>query len=417
MLLLSWGSHGDVLPFVALAQALREAGHEVALGAQPHHAELVRRHGIAFHPLGSQTTPAEYQRLMTTLIDEANPRKQLHHLLQEMLLPDLDAQYRDALALMPAANLVVAHWLQLAGMAAAETLGKPCLTVNLNPQGIMAIAPQRPDIAAQGRTRNLGRELADGLWGEGFHEFRARHGLPPIVSVAEYAQRRAAGLLAVSPALLTNDEIAACNSQPNHRITGFWQPPAERDWQPPAELAQFLAAPEPPVVFCFGSMAGRVEELNAIVLQTVRRLDCRAILQGGWAGLGGELAATSGNILCIDHAPHSYLFPRVACVVHHGGAGTTAAALRAGTPSVIVWHMLDQPYWGNRLAQLELGPAPLPRRELQADPLAERIRLAMNDPIYKENCRRMAQRLGSEQGVGQAVGAIAQLLTPITDVV
>lgn len=423
--LLSWGSHGDVLPFLALAQGLQQAGQEVVLGAPPHHAALVEQQGIRFQPLGRAMTPAAYQQQMTALIDEANPRKQLQQLLQTLLLPDLDAQYEAALAVVAKADRVVTHWLQLAGMAAAETLNRPRLTVNLNPQGITALA-MHP--AGQGRARNsarhVGRELADSIWGEAFHAFRARHGLPPIASVSEYIQHGSAGvgagvgLLAVSPALLTTDEITACQAA-GHHITGYWQPPLEAPldaplephWQPPAALAEFLGHEEKPVVFSFGSMAGRVEELNAIILQTIRQLGCRAILQGGWAALGKALAAEK-NILCIDQVPHRYLFPRAACVVHHGGAGTTAAALQAGIPSVIVWHMLDQPYWGNRLAQLELGPAPLSRRGLQAAPLAERIRLAMNTPGYTENCRRMAQRLSAEQGTETAVSLITQPWPP-----
>lgn len=121
--LLAWGSHGDVLPLVALAHGLTTAGHEVVLAAQPHHGEFVRAQGVAFHALGGATSAAHYDQLMARLIDEANPRKQLRELLHTLLLPDLEAQYQDALAVVAGADLVVAHWLQLAGMAARAATG------------------------------------------------------------------------------------------------------------------------------------------------------------------------------------------------------------------------------------------------------------------------------------------------------
>lgn len=406
--LLSWGSHGDVLPLVALARALRTAGHQVVLGAQPYHGDFIRRHGIEFHALGGETSADKYNRLMDTLIVEANPRKQMRTLLQEMLLPDLEAQYRDALAAVGDADLVVAHWMQLAGMMAAEQLGKPCATVSLNPVGISVVA--NAAVAANSSNaaaRNLGKMLSDYIWGDEFHRLRARHGLPAIESVADYQYSKQLNLVAVSSALLP--ERGKFEAQ--HRVTGFWPLQDERPWTPPRELEAFLAAGEPPVVISFGSMGGRAEEMTAIVVEAVRLAGCRAILQGGWAGLGAAgLSGAWDHILRVDYVPHEVLFREAACVVHHGGAGTTAAALRAGVPSVIVWHMLDQPYWGNLLASLELGPRPLARLNLCAADLAGRIGEVLANPAYRENCLKLARQLAAEQGVDAAVREITSLL-------
>lgn len=423
--LLSWGSHGDVLPFVALAQGLRAAGHEVVIAAQPYHAAFVQQQGIEFCALGSETSVEQYQQLMTTLIDEANPRKQLRLLLQTLLLPDLEAQYQDALPVVAQADVVVAHWMQLAGMAAAESLGRLCLTVSLNPVGIGVVAGTEVHEAGgqktQERARNLGRMLSDYVWGSEFHQLRARHALPAIDSVAGYQYSSRLNLVAVSPALLPERE----HFEPQHKVTGFWNLPEEHVWTPAPELAQFLAAGEPPVVFSFGSMAGHVGQMRALVIEAVRQAGCRAILQGGWAGLGqgddGESggegkglplpAELAGRLLCVDYVPHDFLFSRATCVVHHGGAGTTASALRAGVPSVIVWHMLDQPYWGQRLASLGLGPAALARLGLKADELATRIREALNNLAYAEHCQSIAKILASERGTAAAVGEIERFLS------
>ena len=424
MALLSWGSHGDVLPFVALAQGLRAAGHEVVIAAQPYHAAFVQQQGIEFCALGSETSVEQYQQLMTTLIDEATPRKQLRLLLQTLLLPDLEAQYQDALPVVAQADVVVAHWMQLAGMAAAESLGRPCLTVSLNPVGIGVVAgaevQEADGLKTQERARNLGRMLSDYVWGSEFHQLRARHALPAIDSVAGYQYSSRLNLVAVSPALLPEQE----HFEPQHKVTGFWSLPEEHVWTPAPELAQFLAAGEPPVVFSFGSMAGHVGQMRALVIEAVRQAGCRAILQGGWAGLGqgddgdGENdgkskgpplpAELAGRLLCVDYVPHEFLFSRAACVVHHGGAGTTASALRAGVPSVIVWHMLDQPYWGQRLASHGLGPAALARPGLKADALAARIREVLQHPGYRPACQELARQLQAEQGVAVAVAEIGR---------
>lgn len=408
IVLLTWGSHGDVVPFVALAKALQAAGYGVALGAQPYHAEFIRRYGIEFLALGGETSAERYKQLMEALVLEANPRKQMRALLHEMLLPDLDGQYQDSLSAVRDADLVIAHWMQLAGMMAAETLHKPCVTVSLNPVGISVVADTVP--AANAAARNLGKMLSDYIWGDEFHRFRERHDLPPIESVADYQYSKQMNLVAVSGALLP--ERVSFEAQ--HKVTGFWSLQDEQPWTPTPELEAFLAVPEKPVVITFGSMGGRAEEMTAIVAEAVHQAGCRAILQGGWAGLGAAgIDGPDGagrNILRVDYVPHEYLFRHAACVVHHGGAGTTSAALRAGVPSVIVWYMLDQPYWGNLLARLDLGAKPLQRLGLTAAALAARINETLANPGYRTNCAQVAQQIIGEHGPENAVQEIKVFL-------
>ena len=404
IVLLTWGSHGDVVPFVALARALQQAGYRVELGAQPYHADFIRRHGIEFHAIGGDTSMEKYNQLMETLVTEPNPRKQMRLLLREMLLPDLELQYQHSLAAVRDADLVIAHWMQLAGMMAAETLHKPCVTVSLNPVGISCVA----DGAESATARNLGKMLSDYLWGDDFHQFRLRHGLPPIDSVSDYQYSKQMNLVAVSSCLLPEQE----KFEAQHRVTGFWplEEMERQPWTPTPALQEFLANPETPVVITFGSMGGRAEEMTGIVVEAVRQAGCRAILQGGWAGLGGAGSDVAPNILRVDYVPHEYLFRNAACVVHHGGAGTTSAALRAGVPSVIVWYMLDQPYWGNLLARLELGPKPLQRLGLTAEALAERIAESLSNPVYRDNCTKVAHQLANERGLAVAVQAISSYI-------
>lgn len=417
--LLSWGSHGDILPFVALAQCLQASGHEVLIAAQPQHAGFVRQQGCRFRSLGPGTSETGYQQLMARLLDEPNPRKQLRELLHSLLLPTLAAQYEDSLSAVSGADLVICHWMQLAGMLAAEMRRIPRITVSLNP---VALQVSQDMAGLKAGARRLGQQLNDAIWGDEFHRLRAQLGLDALASIADYQYARGLNLLAYSPALLSPQQYQHLSAQ--QCITGFWPTPAmEARSGALAEeehLQAFLAAGPAPVVFSFGSMGGRADELLHCLLDTVAQLDCRAIIQGGWAGLNGALAGqgsrhqTSANILFLDYLDHRTLFPQAACVVHHGGAGTTAAALRAGCPSVIVWHMLDQPYWGNLLFERGLGPRPLARKDLQATELGTALQDVLGQKGYRTACQHMAGQLAQENGLYLAQAAIEKLLQQST---
>jgi UDP:flavonoid glycosyltransferase YjiC (YdhE family) len=155
-------------------------------------------------------------------------------------------------------------------------------------------------------------------------------------------------------------------------------------------------------------VGSNLEHLTRIVIDAVRESGRRAVLLSGWAGIGnGEL----GNMVYrIEAAPHEWLYPRVAAAVHHGGAGTTAASLRAGVPTVIVSHLGDQPFWGQRVYALGAGPQPIKRTKLTAAGLANAIRAAASSIEMKRRAVDLGQRINREDGIGQAVAAVDQYL-------
>jgi UDP:flavonoid glycosyltransferase YjiC (YdhE family) len=154
-------------------------------------------------------------------------------------------------------------------------------------------------------------------------------------------------------------------------------------------------------------MAGRSpEQLAGIVLDALAQSGQRGILLTGWGGLRTE--RVPDNVFVLDAAPHSWLFPRMAAVVHHGGAGTTAEGLRAGVPSVIVPFILDQPFWGARIQALGLGPDPIPRKKLTADRLADAIRVAVTDSNMKQRANAYGAAIRAEDGCGNAIKRIKQ---------
>jgi UDP:flavonoid glycosyltransferase YjiC (YdhE family) len=192
---------------------------------------------------------------------------------------------------------------------------------------------------------------------------------------------------------------------PNVHTTGYWFFPGDEAWEPPAALADFLAVGPPPVYLGFGSMtASDPAQLTDLLVRATERSGQRAILLSGWAGLGD--AALPPTIFPLAAAPHGWLFPRVAAVAHHGGAGTTAAGLRAGIPSVLIPHLGDQFHWGRRIAALGLGPAPIPRRALTAERLGDAIRQAASDPAMRRRTEEIGAKIRSEDGVGEAVALI-----------
>jgi sterol 3beta-glucosyltransferase len=195
--------------------------------------------------------------------------------------------------------------------------------------------------------------------------------------------------------------------QGHHRLTGylFYDPP----WRPPPGLEEFIANGDKPLYVGFGSMHDRNPlETTRLILNALDRTHQRAVLYKGWAGLGG--VALPDTVHLLDYAPHSWLFPHMVAVVHHAGAGTSAAALRAGVPSVPVPHSGDQPFWARRLYQIGAGTRPLPRNQLTARRLAERIATAVRDPQLRTNAANLAASLSAEDGAGATVAALNDLL-------
>jgi len=187
-------------------------------------------------------------------------------------------------------------------------------------------------------------------------------------------------------------------------VTGYWFL-HEHGWTPPRDLLDFLADGSPPVYIGFGSMVDRdPERITEIALNALRYSGQRAIFLRGWGDL--QQADLPPNVFMIDNAPHEWLFPRMAAVVHHGGAGTTAAAIRAGVPSIVVPFFGDQPFWGDRVALLGVGTAPLARKTLTGAQLAGAIDRAISDNNIRANAAALGERIRVEDGVARAVEII-----------
>lgn len=194
-------------------------------------------------------------------------------------------------------------------------------------------------------------------------------------------------------------------------ITGFSFLSLANSYTPPPDLVEFLESGPPPIYIGFGSIV--VDDpiaLTQLILDAVEMSGVRAIISKGWGGVGGsDDYEISDDVYFIGNCPHDWLFQRVSAVVHHGGAGTTAAGIAAGRPTVVVPFFGDQPFWGQMIARAGGGPTPIPFKEMTADTLADSILFALK-PEIQGKVQEMADRIADEDGAGETAGDFQEQL-------
>jgi len=402
----TFGTEGDTRPMLALCRGLLDAGHAVVVLAeragQPQAATL----GVPFVALAGDMA-AELLAASAGLLHRGGDVKYVARALADIARRNTAEWMRATLEHAQDADAIVCAGLAIyVGLSCAEALGIRAIGAGLQPMmPTRAFAsPFLPPLRLPGWANRASHRLVLALMWRAFRGAvnDARR------DVAQQAPRRREWddypiLVGISPTLVPRPP-----DWPPQRfsITGYWWTPRDADYAPDDDLAAFLAAGEAPVYVGFGSMLGfdRARML-AIVLDALDGR--RALLYAGWSDFGaGTLPVTAHRI---GQVPHRWLFPRMAVVVHHGGAGTTHTAARAGTPSVVVPFAADQFFWAERLRRLGIAAAALPRRAITAAGL--RARLAqVGDDTMRERCVEVAGAMATEAGVAIAVARIEALL-------
>lgn len=403
ILIVTAGSRGDVAPFTGLGQRLSQAGHQVALAAHETFAGLIGGCGLECRPLPGD--PRDLVRARTAARSEQEAQSATVRFLEGLGEGIVGAAGQGTDVVLTALGPAPLSRL------AAEALGLPCLGTYLAPAiptGEFPL-PGLPQPGAADPAANLaaGRALlarAGALYTGILPRLRDRLGLPavPAGGGAEASDTAWPTCYGFSPLVVPRP----ADWPPAAEVSGYWWPARPVAWQPPGDLADFLEAGPPPVFIGFGSMApDQGERLSQVIADAVTRAGVRAVVQAGWAQLSG----TGDQILAVGDLPHDWLFPQVGAVVQHGGAGTTAAGLRAGMPAVAVPVLADQPFWAHRLHRLGVAPEPVPFEKLTAATLGSALRECLGNPGYRERAADLAHRIAGEDGAAAVLARIERL--------
>jgi sterol 3beta-glucosyltransferase len=399
IMVLTAGSTGDVEPFAALAAGLAGRGHVVTFAADAGFERLAPSDGVEFAPIR-----ADFQSLLPT---PDGKRPSLRADVFPVIRGMLEDSWTVARTRQPEA--IVAHQKTQAAPHIAERLGIPhvqALTVPmLTPTREFPLpAMVRHDLGgllnrASYRLVGLLTRPYSGLirsWREDQLGVAAR-GNPPAPARTLYCY---------SPSLVPTPR----DWPPDAVATGYWLRDGGGEEPVDPGLEAFVTAGAPPLFVGFGSSVGPDPvRLGAAVSGALREVGARAVIATGWGGLGDVHAGD--DAIVIERAPHRWLFPRVAAVVHHGGAGTTAAGLLAGRPTVVCPFQGDQHFWGAAVHRVGAGPEPLAAKKLTDERLAAAIRTVIRDPDIHGRAQDLSERIGREDGTGQASGQIEAVLS------
>ncbi len=409
------GSRGDVQPIVALGVGLRDAGHAVRIAAPLPFAGLVTAHGLDFAPLAGDPRALLETEAGRAWLDSGGNGLVFARRFVRLLGGNLEAALADTLAACQGADAVLGAVFAFGAESAAERLGVPYGRLLLQPFDRTRAFPTVGVPRSLGPRHDLATHLVaeQVLWQPVRRPLnrwrRGSLGLPPLPLLGPAMvppERRPPTLYGFSPLVVPPPPDWGTRVA----VTGYWPLGPDPGWTPPPALEAFLAGGAPPVSVGFGSMTARdPAALLRTTLAALRAAGRRGVLLAGWSGLGVGAGDIPADVFLADEIPHGWLFPRCAAVVHHGGAGTTAASLRAGVPTVVVPFFADQPFWGRRVHALGVGPRPIPFRRLDATRLAEAVR-STEDPDLRARATALGARLRAEDGVGRAVAVIERWL-------
>ena len=420
VLIMTLGTRGDVQPFIALARGLLAAGHEVVLAAPQRFAGFVAGHEVPFAgvddgPMRLMDDPA------VAGVIEGGVRARLR---QVRTMPAMFTQLlADCWAIAShgagaGADVVVHNGQIIAGQHVAEKLGVPAVLALPIPMYVPTGGFPWPGVdmpswlpALANRATFLGMQAPAAIFGRVVDRWREDTlGLPRRRGRHDPLRRPDNGqtpvLHAFSPSVLP----PPVDWPDSVHTTGYWFLPPSDEALPP-QVEDFLGAGDPPVFVGFGSMSGRdPARSTALVLEAARRAETRLVIGAGWGGL--DRGMSGDGVLAVEDVDYQRLFPRVAAVVHHGGAGTTGSAFASGRPQVVCPFVADQPFWARLAHDRGVAPEPQPQRHLTAAGLATAISTAATDPDMARAAQELGYRVRAEDGVSAAVTALERIAVP-----
>ncbi|MFB9903425.1 glycosyltransferase [Allokutzneria oryzae] len=411
VLIFTAGSRGDTQPYLGLAEALGKAGHDAVLAVSTRSLGYAEHSGVRLARLRQGPVPVSDSRDLRTVMEGSTyATMKLFRTARRTARPMFEDAWRIA---SEGADLVVHNPFAIVGSHIAEALGVPSVPAPLVP--VWLPTKEFPCPYVPGRLPRALNWLSYGVTivpvlslARATDAWREELGLP-----RRRARHNPLRLPDGSPAPVLNafsgHVVPVPTDWPDRtHTTGYWFSSVTPGWQPARELTTFLDAGPPPVYIGFGSMVGRdPRRLTSAVLDAIRLAGVRAVVATGWGGLRPH--ELPPEVLMVDEVPHDWLFPQMAAIVHHGGAGTVAAATAAGRPQVVCPFFADQPYWGRRLHALGVAAEPLGQRRLTARSLASAIRSVLGDPSTATRAARLGEAVSAEDGAQAAVAVLERL--------
>ncbi|MBU1172167.1 MAG: glycosyltransferase [Proteobacteria bacterium] len=405
IVLTSVGSAGDVVPFLALAVELKQAGHQVKMLSNEIYRGDFEAEKIKFASTG---VPMDIDRLgkMMMNIKRLNKIRQYIRVVDEVVLYEGERLYNDVLRESKGFDFAVCHTF--------DVIGQHAILANRIPWAAVIYCPGMIPTAYSGPMEfpNLGKPLNRLLWQVAKTTmWPIDHTTRKFVKKLNGHARKTSVFGNFSPFLnLVASSGHVCEIHPDlpetFFVTGEWYLHRE-GYTPPNELIDFIRNAKPDVAFTFGSVSGDDgQEIAKTFVEAARKSGLRAIIQRGWANI--ETDGSQDHVFFAGYIPHEYLFKHVRLVVHHGSAGSTLAACREGVASVVVDHIADQKYYGITLHDLGVGTKPIPRAKMTSDILAKHMDYVLKHPEMIQKARMIGAKIKDENGPKRAMELIEQ---------
>jgi UDP:flavonoid glycosyltransferase YjiC (YdhE family) len=407
-----YGTWGDIRPHVVLGTALRQNGHNVQVVASPGYENWVRARHLDFYPLTTDIN--SFARENASLMDAGivsqlrTLRTHIAPILEQMGLEVLEAtRHSDVLITVEFGAALLFDVLKANRLRTILINPAP-----LNPtrEFSSALPPAPPWLPFRDwynlRTYDLLHRIQWSTFASARNAIAQKH-----LGIGKTPFRAYTSRLTNTPAVTTVSRHVVprpADWLPHWQITGYLFDD-DPEWSPPQSLIDYLEAGEAPVYIGFGSMPdSRPEATTRLIIEAVQKAGKRAVLLSGWAGLG--MKEPPDFVYVLKYAPHSWLFPKMAAVVHHGGAGTTASAFRAGVPMVVIPHNGDQPFWGRVASQLGVGSKPIPRKRLTSERLAAAVQDVCENTGLKTRASQLASQIEVEEGLQKTIETVESFL-------
>ncbi|KAK9281325.1 hypothetical protein L1049_004224 [Liquidambar formosana] len=412
------GTRGDVQPFIAIGKRLQDYGHRVRLATHSNFKEFVLTAGLEFFPLGGDPKVLAGYMVKNKGFLPSGPseipiqRNQMKEIIYSLLPackePDIDSHIPFS------ADAIIANPPAYGHTHVAEALKVPLHIFFTMPWTPTSEFPHPLSRVKQTAGYRLSYQIVDSLIWLGIRDMindvrKKKLKLRPVtyLSGSQGSDSDVPYGYIWSPHLVPKPK----DWGPKVDVVGFCFLDLASNYEPPQPLVKWLEAGEKPIYIGFGSLpVQEPEKMTQTIVEALEITRQRGIINKGWGGLG-NLAEAKDSIFLLDNCPHDWLFLQCKAVVHHGGAGTTAAGLKAACPTTIIPFFGDQPFWGERVHARGVGPAPIPVEEFSLSKLVEAIKF-MLEPKVKERAVELAKAMENEDGVEGAVKAFLKHLPP-----